>query len=562
MKITIGDFLITRLKEVGIEHLIGVPGDFNLQFLEQLKEHDGIRFVGASNELNAAYAADGYARERGIAAFLVTYGVGDLGALPGVAGSMAEHIPVIAISGTPPQFIVKHNFKVHHSMGDGDYDNVKNAYDEFTVSRGFITQENAQEEIDRLIRMALLHKKPVNIQIPSNITYLEIDWDEEPLKPLKHVSDAERLEAMAQDLLERFEKATNPIVLVDIDMDRLDIAEEILAFIEKTKTPFVTLSTGKAILNENHGLYLGVYNGDQSDEGIQEKVETSDFLLTVSPRFIEQNSGKYTSDLPEEHLIRLGRDHSFVGTDVYEGVAVKDILHRFIDNVKENNAEIPAKTKEEMTVEIQKDKALDHKHLWQQIQGFLQEDDIIYAETGSSSQALAKIQMPTGVKFIASQIWGAIGHMLPALYGSLLSNNNRRQLLFIGDGSFQVTSAALSRILYEELNPIIVLINNDGYTIERYIMGMKEAYNDIPKWEYHKLPDVMCPGHKMKVFNCKTQEELRDALEAVKDVQHGAFIEVHLDPYDAPEALKKFGPGVAEFNYGDRGPDNEEPEEN
>lgn len=561
MKITIGDFLINRLKEVGIEHLIGVPGDFNLQLLEQLKEHEGIRFVGASNELNAAYAADGYARERGIGAFLVTYGVGDLGALPGVAGSMAEHVPVIAISGTPPQFAMEHNFRVHHSLADGDFENMKNAYEEFTVDTGTITQENAQEEIDRLIRLALLHKKPVNIQMPSNITYLTINWDGEPLKPLKHKSDKERLKTVVKEMLEKYKKAKNPVVLVDLDMDRLEIKKEILAFIEKTKTPFATLSTGKAILDENHGLYLGVYKGDKSDSGVQKKVEESDFLLTVSPRFIEKNSGRYTSDLPEEHLIRLGRNHTFVGTEVYEGVYVKDLLKRLNKKVQEKEEEIPVAHYDKTEPRVFKDKALDHKHFWRQVEGFLEEGDMVFAETGSSAQALAELRMPKDTTFITSQIWGAIGHMLPALYGSLLSNNKRRQLLFIGDGSFQVTSAALSRILYEELNPIIFLINNDGYTIERYIMGMKESYNDIPQWDYHKLPDVFRPGHKMKVFNCKTQEDLRDTLQELKGLKHGAFIEVHLDPFDAPEALKKFGPGVAQFNYGDKGPVNEEPEE-
>src|SRR5574344_210665 len=110
MKITIGDYLINRLKELGIKHIIGLPGDFNLQFLEQINKAEGIEFSGASNELNAAYAADGYGREHGIAALCVTYGVGDLGAIGGIAGSAAEHIPVISISGIPPLFAKRHNY--------------------------------------------------------------------------------------------------------------------------------------------------------------------------------------------------------------------------------------------------------------------------------------------------------------------------------------------------------------------------------------------------------------------------------------------------------------------
>lgn len=560
MKITIGDYLLNRLKEVGIEHLIGIPGDFNLQLLEQLEKVDGIEFVGASNELNAAYVADGYAREKGISALLVTYGVGDLGALPGIAASMAEHVPVIVISGTPPQFAMEHNFRVHHSLADGDFENVRRALDEFTEARGFITQENAAEEIDRLIRLALLHRKPVNIQLPSNLSYLKIDWDGEALKPLKHKSDKERLKAATSTIVERYEKAKKPMVLIDLDVDRLGIKKQVQQFIEKTNTPFAALSTGKAILDESHDLYAGIYRGDNSDPRVQKQVEESDFLLTVSPRFIEGNSGRYTSDLPEEHLVRLGRNHTFVGRDVFEGVAVKDLLKQVIKNVPENSEEVPRRRMEEIKFRVLKDKALDHKHLWKQVGAFLEKGDLIYAETGSSAQALGSVMMPEGVTYVSSEIWGAIGHMLPALFGSLLANPERRQLLFIGDGSFQVTSAALSRILYHDLKPIIFLLNNDGYTIERYIMGMNAAYNDIPMWKYHKLLDVFKEDHQMLVFDCHTQEDLQAALQEAKASKQGAFIEVHLKPHDAPEALEKFGPAVAAFNYGDKGPENEEPE--
>ena len=91
MKTTIGNFLISRLRQMGVRHIFGVPGDFNLQLLEQIGETDGIEFVGNCNELNASYAADGYARMNGASALLTTYGVGDLSALCGVAGAAAEH---------------------------------------------------------------------------------------------------------------------------------------------------------------------------------------------------------------------------------------------------------------------------------------------------------------------------------------------------------------------------------------------------------------------------------------------------------------------------------------
>ena len=94
MRTTVGEFIIGRLKDLGIKHIIGVPGDFNLSFIEQINEAEDIEFVGACNELNAAYAADGYGRQSGVGALLTTYGVGELSALNGIAGARAEHVPM------------------------------------------------------------------------------------------------------------------------------------------------------------------------------------------------------------------------------------------------------------------------------------------------------------------------------------------------------------------------------------------------------------------------------------------------------------------------------------
>ena len=116
MKMTIGCYLFRCLREIGVGHVFGVPGDFNLQLLEQLDEVDDIDFVGTCNELNASYAADGYARANGIGAMLTTYGVGDLSAICGLAGACAEHVPVVLISGTPPLYAMESRLRVHHSL--------------------------------------------------------------------------------------------------------------------------------------------------------------------------------------------------------------------------------------------------------------------------------------------------------------------------------------------------------------------------------------------------------------------------------------------------------------
>src|SRR5699024_1308932 len=145
---------------------------------------------------------------------------------------------------------------------------------------------------------------------------------------------------------------------------------------------------------------------------------------------------------------------------------------------------------------------------------------------------------------------------LPALLGSMLANRQRRHVLFIGDGSFQLTAQELSTILREDLKPIIVLVNNQGYTIERYILGINEKYNDIANWQYAELPKVFVPDTTMVYYQARTEGEIEDALEKINATDASAFLEVHLDAEYAPARLKTFGPMTADFDFGPRGPRN------
>ncbi len=206
---------------------------------------------------------------------------------------------------------------------------------------------------------------------------------------------------------------------------------------------------------------------------------------------------------------------------------------------------------------MEADAALTQARIWQQMLGFIQEDDVVIAEAGTSNIGLGPQRMPEGVQYINSTIWGSIGFTLPAVLGSQLANPERRHVLFIGDGSFQLTAQELSTILRQELKPIIVLVNNDGYTIERFILGMEQEYNEIQNWNYNELPKVFKADTTMESYSAKTEGELKDALEDIAaHPERGAFLEVHLDPFDAPKGLQAFGPLTADFDFGPRGPRN------
>jgi TPP-dependent 2-oxoacid decarboxylase len=124
MSICIGEYLLARLSEMGVRHMFGVPGDFNLWFLEQTIREGSINFIGCCNELNAAYAADGYSRLAGISALATTYGVGELASLSAVAGAYAERVPIVCITGAPPLPAMQQRALLHHTLADGNYENM------------------------------------------------------------------------------------------------------------------------------------------------------------------------------------------------------------------------------------------------------------------------------------------------------------------------------------------------------------------------------------------------------------------------------------------------------
>lgn len=556
MRTTIGEFLLDRLKAMGITEIIGVPGDFNLNFLEQVDEADGIRFVGTCNELNAAYAADGYSRSRGNSALLTTYGVGELSALNGIAGAAAEHVPLVSIAGAPPLYATEDRYALHHTLADGNFSNMLASIGEFTAAAVRLTPMNAAEEIDRVLHTCIQEKRPVHLQLPSDISHLTIEVPETPFRTSLPSSDPERLEAAAERILAMFGAAERPVILADLDADRHGFVPALQAIAEKTRTPYAHLSSGRGTLDEQHPLYLGTYNGAGSVPAVREAVENSDFLITTTPRFIEGNSGAFTHQLPAHATLDFGDQHVSIGGEHYVGITVLELFDVLLERIPAATGGETAVRPEPAEWTVQADSPLTQARMWPRFTGFLRSGDVIIAEAGTSNIGLGAQTLPTGAKYINSAIWGSIGFTLPALLGSQLAAPDRRHVLFIGDGSFQLTAQELSTILREDQAPIIVLVNNRGYTIERFILGMNSEYNDVANWNYGQLPKVFRPDTTMVSYSAATEGELEEALTQIEASDAGAFLEVHLDPEDAPAGLQAFGPMTADFDYGPRGPRN------
>jgi len=555
-RMKVGDFLLRRLEEAGVGHLFGVPGDYNLELLQQLQDAGTLKWIGTCSELNASYAADGYARLKGLGALLVTNGVGALSAINGVGGSYSEHVPVICIAGSIPLRSIDRGLGMHHTMADGSYDHFLDAYAHVTAAHARLTPRNAAAEIDRLILTAWREKLPVYLELPSDIAYLDIEVPADPLVLAHAPSDSERLRSCIAVIAERFSAAKSPAILVDADAGRFGVAPDLIALAEKMQAPVAAINTAKSVIDETFPHYLGIYIGHASEAHIREAIENSDCLLAVGYRPLEVTTGDFSASLPANTI--HARGHSVdVGDDNYQAVTLKEVLRGVIDAVPRGRDRAPrpvaaavARTPVDGS-HTSPSARLTQAAYWQAMQGYLREGDVLFVDNGTS-YALFGLKFPPKCTFVGSVNWGSIGYSVGALLGTLTAAPERRHILFVGDGSFQVTAQELSTILRHDYKPVIFLINNGGYTIERGYLGMTESYNDIANWSYADLPRVFRRDTSARSFVVKTVGDLKNALSAPNDTL--IFVESIMDRYDALAPVMNSSNKGADLDYGPRGP--------
>lgn len=551
MNIEIGKYLNRRLVEMGIHHLFGVAGDFNLSYLEQIIAEADLQFIGNCNELNAAYAADGYARNNGFSALVTTYGVGDLSAINGIAGAYAENVPIVHISGIPPLHAVNRGELIHHTLIDGNYQNIMNCMREFTVAQTRLTPENAGAEIDRVLRQCFLTRRPVHIQLPSDITHFKIKMPNAPLDLTSPLGDSDLFNAAIKALTARISQAKSPVLLIDNEAHVFSVTDLLMQISSKHQIPYVCLPTSKNIMDESSSGYIGVYAGADSAPQVKSLVEDSDCLIGIGVRFSDAATGFFTHNISKKHYISIQQYDINMPENNFPGIDISAFLTALNQNLEKSGRKLPALSNQFTTAIAEvSDTALTHRSLWHQVSGFLKDQDVIMGEVGTSNSGLSGILLPKTANYISQPLWGSIGYTLPALLGSMFAAPDRRHLLFIGDGSLQLTVQELSTIVRHNLKPIIFVLNNGGYTIERLILGEKAIYNDIQNWHYRDIVPAFNGDGDYQSFQVKTERELASTLETIQHCDALTLVELMLDPMDAPESLKVFGEAVARYDYG------------
>jgi TPP-dependent 2-oxoacid decarboxylase len=537
--ITVGEYLFQRLESLGVGHVFGVPGDYVLGLMDVLNKTP-IELVGNCNELNAGYAADAYARLRGMGAVCVTYGVGGFSLLNAVVGAYAERVPLVVISGAPSSSVRQSSLLLHHTTGD--YNLQFSVMEKVTVAAVILSDASqAAYQIDRTLADCLHHKRPVYIEIPVDLV------DQPCLPPEIHpvvaakLTDPDVLQEAVAEAVELLTKAKSPVILAGVEFHRFDLEDKLLKLLETTGYPIATTMLGKSCISEMHPQFIGNYIGALSREYVRERIEDADCLLCLGAIMSDMNLGAYTAILDDNKIINANSEKVKIKHHFYQPVYLGDFIDGLIKNLDHRAAETlnikPGSASLSQTFTPKPEAKLTNARFYERVNHFLEDEWIVISDTGDAIVATMDLLMREKNNFIGQAFYLSIGYSIPACLGAAMAEPHRRPIVFVGDGAFQMTAQELSTIIRHRLNPIIFLINNDGYTIERVIRD--GPYNDLQPWKYHQLPQVFGESWSCEV---KTEGELEVALvQAKANTECVSFIEIHLDRFDCSQGLTRLG---------------------
>jgi len=536
--ITVIDHVLSRLKDIGIAKVFGVAGDFAFPIEDAIVACPGIDWVGCCNELNASYAADGYARIHGIAALNTTYGVGELSAISGIAGAYAEHLPVFHLVGMPNLPVQAARGLVHHTLGNGEFDFFHKMAEHVVCASAIVTPQNVAYETERLIWEALYHHRPVYMAFPTDVANQPVVSTAAPFDPPQ--SDPASLEKATAAIVEALNAATTACILPGVLVCRAGLQEEVQAFVDASGLPFATMLMDKSTLEEQQPAYIGMYQGKLMDEAVREYVESSDAVVLIGAMLTDFSTGAFTAHLDPKKTIDIRHHITQVGTTFYPNVEMKDVLSGLARRVRRRNQRPPIQPCSLGPIKGAGRDPITADALYARWEHFIQPDDIVFTETGTSGFGMAFALLPKGAKLFNQTLWGAIGYATPAAFGAAVAAPDRRVVLITGEGSHQLTAQEISQFGRRGLKPIVFVLNNSGYLIERLLCKDPNIeYNDLAQWHYADLPKALgCDDwFAARVTTCG---EFDQALKATSNRDRAAYIEIVTDKYAAPPIAVKF----------------------
>lgn len=531
---TIGEYLIQRLQDYGIEHVFGIPGDFVLQFYSLLCESP-IMVVGCTREDNAGFAADAYARVHGMGAVCVTFSVGGLSMCNSIAGAYAEKSPVVVISGAPGVDERRSDPLLHHRVRD--FNTQREVFEKITVASASLDDPlTAFREIDRCLAACNRFKRPVYLEIPRDRVRTKGLYPYQPSHE-QPVSDKRALREAIDEAAAMINACQRPVIIAGVEMHRFGLGDEVVKFAEKHQIPMCATLLGKSVVSERHPLYLGIYEGAMCREPVRKYVEDSDCIILLGTFMTDIDLGIYTAKLDLAKSVYVTSDLLQIRHHHFNDVLLSDFIKGLIKaDLAPPRRPIPAACRrQESRFVLQPAAKLTTRRLFARINELLDEQMVVVADVGDCLFSAADLTIYRDTEFLSPAYYTSMGFAIPAALGAQFADRNRRPIVLVGDGAFQMTCLELSTAMRHGFNPIVLVLNNKGYGTERFLH--EGPFNDIPNWEYHRLPDLLGGGWG---FEVRTEGDLEKALRAaLANRDRFSLLNIHLEPNDISPTLER-----------------------
>ncbi len=539
-RLTIGQYLIARLGHYGVRHVFGIPGDYVLGFYDLL-DKSRLRLINTCDEQGAGFAADAYARIRGLGAVCITYCVGGLKVANSTAGAFAEKSPVVVISGAPGLEERRKDPLLHHKVRE--FDTQKKVFEQLTVASTVLTDPQvAFQEIDRVLHAALRYKRPVYIELPRDLVHVPGIAHHHPPE-IHERSDPATLKAMLEEAEVMINAARQPVILADVEVHRFGLEKELVELAQKTNIPVAATLLGKSVIGEHYPFYMGVYEGAMGREDVRRYVESSDCVILLGFFMTDINLGVFTARLDPSRCIRATSERMSVRYHNYDDVRFKDFMHGLLRRRlrRRRLGKLPRPPVAPAFRPARAPGPLTVKRLFERLNSFLSEETMVVTDVGDALFGAADLYIHHSTEFVGPAYYASMGFGVPASIGAQLASPTLRPLVLVGDGGFQMTGMELATVARYGLNPIVVVLNNCGYGTERHMQD--GPYNDVWAWKYHRVPDILGAGLG---FDVNTEQELDEALNVAQAHRECyCLLDVHLQPLDRSPALQRLAERLA-----------------
>ena len=545
-RMALGDFLVAYLQQIGVTHLFGIPGDLVMRLFLRFGQKRGLQIVTMSHEPGVGFAADGYARATGrIGVICVTYGAGGHNMVNPVAGSFAERVPVLIISGGPGEEERKLGTLIHHQAKE--VESQLHIYRELTCAARLIDQPSrAAEEIDEVVRAVWAERRPGYLEIHRDMVERVIEVPPRLLEwngrlPERR-SDMRKVREAARETAARLNAAKAPVVIAGIECHRYQATRDLLQLVERTGAPCATTVLAKGAIPIDHPQHMGVYIGAISPRPIRERIARADVVLSLGTLLTDMNlMGRGPTFGPDEAISAVD-ERVDVSFHSFNPVTLRDFLAALLRQKLKLRRERVIYADNLAPQQRGSERAVRVSDVLWEVNRFLtgRRDIMVVAEAGDALFGGLDVRVGgPAPPYLAQGYYASMGFGVPGAIGAQIGTG-RRPLVLCGDGAFQMTGPEIAQAPRHGCNPIILLLNNAGWGIFRPVADRKDLL-DIPPWPYAELGRAW-GGWGARV---ETVAELRDALAEAGRRSEFSVVEVILDPDDhSPVARKYIGASV------------------